>query len=84
VKLRHRPNSHILWPGDAQQCINRILSCTRNEQHEASHNVEVFVEALHAGVSDAPVEEASSEQTAAMTILWLTADPSLRCPNAEF
>ena len=73
VKLHHRPNSHILWRGDAQQCINRILSCTRNEQQEASHNAEVFVKALHAGASEALVEEASSERTAAMTILWLTA-----------
>ena len=69
VKLHHRPNGHILWRGDAQQCINRILSCTRNEQQEASHNAEVFVKALHAGASEALVEEASSERTAAMTIL---------------
>jgi hypothetical protein len=66
VKLHHRPNSHILWRGDAQQCINRILSCTRNEQQEASHNAEVFVKALHAGASEALVEEASPERTAAI------------------
>jgi hypothetical protein len=59
VKLHYRPNSHILWRGDAQQCINRILSCTRNEQQEASHNAEVFAKALRAGASEALVEEAS-------------------------
>jgi hypothetical protein len=43
----HRPD---LWRGYATQCIDRIFSCTGNEQEqEASHNTEVFVKALHAG-----------------------------------
>jgi hypothetical protein len=87
VKLHHRPNGHILQRGDAQQCINRILSCTRNEQQEASRNAEVFVKVLHAGASEALVEEASSERTAAMTILWrryaplgwMSMKPSITC-----
>ena len=49
MTLHRRPNSHRLWRGDAEQCIDRIFSRTGNaQQQEASHNAEIFVKAIQA------------------------------------